>query len=82
MNFLSVGQRLGQEELWKMLMPGGKCRGLWRKGSDLLSPPSVREGRGKGLTWDLHGMGPRQVGKRTTAERNRKMAGAGRKDIE
>lgn len=82
MNFLFVGQRLGQEELWKMLMPAGKCRRFWSKGSDLLSPSRVREGRGKGLTWGLHGMGPRQIGKRTTVERNRKMVGAGREDTE
>lgn len=76
-------QGLSQEEdLLKTLMSGGKVRGFWRKGSHLLPPPSVGEGRGMGMTQEAHGMGPRQAGKRATAARDRKMTGAGREDTE
>lgn len=34
------------------------------------------------MTCEAHGMGPRQIGQRTTVERDRKMTGAGREDTE
>lgn len=78
---MGVGQGLSQEEdLLKTLMSGGKDRGFWRKSSDLLPPPSVREGRGMGVMREAHGMGPRHIGQRTTVEKDRKMTGAGRGD--
>lgn len=69
-----------EEDLLKTLMSGGKGRGFWRKESDLLPPPCVREGKGMEMMWQAHGMGPRQVGKRTTVEKDRKITDARRED--
>lgn len=67
-----MGRGPSQEEgMLKTRTSGGKGRGCWRKGSDLLPPPSVGEGRGTGMRWEARGMGPRHVGKRTTGERER-----------
>lgn len=79
---MPMGQELSQaESMLKTQMSGGKGRGFWRKWSDLLPPPSVREARGTGMTQEAHGMQPRLVGKRTI-ETDRRMTGTGRGDME